>query len=188
MANGSVEMVTAEVRGVLCVRAFRLRHIKHDIDPHLNNRSLPDSEPIMSTASTTTKACLIGAGIGSSAAAAFMIRVTLAVAVVSFAACATQAPAPPIWAEQKIENPRSRLDHEEIAAQYERQAVVDAAAAKRHQGYAAIYRKNVSPRSGAQEHLALAKHCENLARAYQQASDENTAVAKLHRQLAAETK
>lgn len=115
-------------------------------------------------------------------------RFTLLGAVVSFAACSTQGPTPPMGVEQKIENAVSRLDHEEIAAQYDRQAVVDAAAAKRHHGYAETYRRNVSPRSGTQEHLALAKHCDNLARTYQQASDENTAVAQLHRQLAAETK
>lgn len=115
-------------------------------------------------------------------------RATVAGVVVSLAACATQGPTPPTGVESRLESAKSRLDHEEIAAQYDRQAVVDAATAKRHRGYAEIYRKNVSPRSGAQEHLVLAKHCENLARTYQQASDENSAVAQLHRQLAAQTK
>ena len=115
-------------------------------------------------------------------------RFTLAGAVVSLAACSTQGPTPPLRVEQRIETASSRLDHEEIAAQYDRQAVVDAAAAERHHGYAEIYRRNVSPRSGVQEHAALAKHCENLARTYQQAADENKAIAQLHRQLAAEAK
>lgn len=114
-------------------------------------------------------------------------RFTLAGAVVSLAACSTQGPTPPLGVEQRIEIASSRIDHEEIAAQYDRQAVVDAAAAKRHHGYAQTYRRNVSPRSGVQAHAALAKHCENLARTYQQAADENNAVAQLHRQLAAET-
>ena len=227
MANGSIEMVAAEARDVVRVRAFRLRQIKHEMDPHFNNRPLPESEQIMNTASTKTWAHLIEGGIGSLAAASFMptgssrepwanrgafvdaakgrfakevkvtthfnwsraaARVTFAGAFASLAACATQGPTPPIRVEQKIENASSRLDHEEIAAQYDRQALVDAAAAKRHHGYAETYRKNVSPRSGVQAHLALATHCENLARTYQQASDENTAVAQLHRQLAAEPK
>ena len=88
---------------------------------------------------------------------------------------------------QKIENASNRLDHEDIASRYEGQAVLDAAAAKRHLGYAAIYRKDRSPR-GSAAHLPLAKHCENLARTYQQAADENIALAKLHREMAAEAK
>lgn len=115
-------------------------------------------------------------------------RFALVGGVVSLAACSTQVPTRPLGVEQRIESASSRLDHEEIAAQYDRQAVVDAAAAKRHQGYAQTYRRNVSPRSGVQAHADLAKHCENLARTYQQAADENNAVAQLHRQLAAEAK
>jgi hypothetical protein len=34
----------------------------------------------------------------------------------------------------------------------------------------------------------LVAHCENLARMYQQAAEENLALAKQHRQIAAETK
>ncbi len=120
--------------------------------------------------------------------AAAAVQFTLAGAVVSLASCSTQGPTPPLGDEYRIEIASSRVDHEEIAAQYDRQAVADAAAAKRHHGYAQIYRRNASPRSGVQAHAAMANHCENLARAYQQAADENNAVAQLHRQLAAEAK
>ena len=72
MADGSIEMVDAEPMGVVCTRAFRLRQINNEMDPHFNNRTLPDPERVMKTAST--KAYLIGGGIGSLAAAAFMIR------------------------------------------------------------------------------------------------------------------
>jgi hypothetical protein len=112
----------------------------------------------------------------------------LAVAAIALAGCATQRQTAPAGAEQKIENASSRVDHEGLASRYEAQAATDAAAARRHQGYAATYRKNTLPASGPQEHLVLAKHCENLARAYQQAADENTALAKLHRELAAAAK
>lgn len=116
-------------------------------------------------------------------------RFTVAGAVMLVAACSTQGPSsPPLGAGPSIEHARSRPDHQEIAAQYERQALADAAAAKRHLGYAAIYRRNVARQSGAEEHAALAKHCESLARTYQQAADENNAAARLHRQLAAEAK
>ena len=111
--------------------------------------------------------------------------VLLGGAVVALAGCATQAPMAPAGIEQKIENASSRLDHEELASQYEQQAIVDAAAAVRHKGYAATYRKNRSLRGGVEAHAYLANHCENLARTYQQAADENLALAKLHRDVAA---
>lgn len=112
---------------------------------------------------------------------------TLAGVVVLLAACSTQGPPAPLVPEQRIEIAASRSDHEEIAAQYERQAFADAAAARRHLGYAHIYRRNVSP-EGREAHAALAQHCERLARTYQQAADENNAAAQLHRRLAAEAK
>ena len=111
--------------------------------------------------------------------------IVLAGAAIALAGCAAQTPAFPTGFEQKIENANSRVDHEDIASQYERQAEVDAAAARRHQGYAGIYRKNTSPRSGVHAHAKLAQHCESLARIYRQAADENLALAKLHREQAA---
>lgn len=106
----------------------------------------------------------------------------LAGAMIALAGCAAQAPALPAGFDQKTS---SRADHGDIASQYERQAAVDAAAAKRHEGYAASHRKDTSPPSGAQSHAALAKHCDNLARTYQQAADENLVLARMHRELAA---
>lgn len=112
----------------------------------------------------------------------------LAVTAITLAACTTQRPPAPASAELKIENASSRVDHEGLASRYEDQAATDAAAARRHQGYAAIYRRNASPASGPKEHLILAERCESLARAYQNAADENTAMAKVHRELAAAAK
>ena len=114
--------------------------------------------------------------------------VALVAAVVALGGCADKAPAAPVGIEQLIESASSGQDHENIASQYERQAVMDAAAAKRHVGYAATYRKNTSPKSGVQTHEAFAKHCESLARTYEQAADENLALAKMHRNLAGEAK
>ncbi|NUZ08508.1 hypothetical protein [Piscinibacter koreensis] len=104
------------------------------------------------------------------------------------AGCATQLPQAPAGIEQKIETASSRSDHEDVALQYERQAIVDAAAAKRHKGYAATYRRNTAPRSSAQAHETLARHCDRLSQTYEQAAEENIALAKLHWQLAAEAK
>lgn len=114
--------------------------------------------------------------------------VALGVTMITLAGCATQGSMAPAGAEPRIESASSRVDHEGLASRYEAQAAADAAAARRHQGYAATYRRNTLPASGPQEHLALATHCENLARAYQQAAGENAALAKLHRELAAAAK
>lgn len=108
-----------------------------------------------------------------------------AVAAITLAACTTQRPTAPAGAELKVESASLRVDHEGLASRYEAQAAADTAAARRHQGYAATYRKNTSPKSGPQEHLVLAEHCEKLAGTYRQAAEENTALAKLHRELAA---
>lgn len=113
----------------------------------------------------------------------------LTAAVVAVAGCAAQDPPKLEGMEQKIETASTRLDHGAIALQYEQQAAADAASATRHQGYARIYRKNQDgPRSGGQQHLALATHCDTLAQTYQKAADENLAMAKLHRGLVGEAK
>lgn len=107
----------------------------------------------------------------------------IAVASIALGGCAAQLPSPPAGIEQKMENAATSADHNDVASQYERQASVDAATAKRHLGYAATYRKNKSPRSGVQAHESLAKHCEALARTYEQAAEQNLALAKMHREL-----
>lgn len=107
----------------------------------------------------------------------------IAAAAITLGGCAAQLPSPPAGIEQKMENASTASDHNDVASQYERQASVDASMAKRHLGYAATYRKNTSPRSGVQAHENLAKHCEALARTYQDAADQNLALAKLHRAL-----
>lgn len=108
----------------------------------------------------------------------------LAGAVTALMGCEAQGPTLRPITEPAIESATNRVDHEAIAVRYEREATQNAVAAKRHLGYAAVYRRNTSSRSGPEVHLALAKHCENLARTYQQAADESDAMAKLHRQLA----
>ena len=56
--------------------------------------------------------------------------------------------------------------------------------AKRHMSFARIYRRNTSPRGGAEVLEPLARHCEKLVRTYQKAADENVAMAGVHRDLA----
>lgn len=104
-------------------------------------------------------------------------------AMIALGGCAVQTPAPTEGIEQKIASASTRADHEAIAEQYERQASRDAAAAKRHYGYAAVYRRNTSPRSAPQAHEAMARHCDALARTYEEAAAQNLAMAKLHRSM-----
>ena len=114
-------------------------------------------------------------------------RLALLFAAAAVIGCASQVPAP--WpAVQATDYASAAADHEGLAVQYENQAETHAAAARRHEGYAAVYRRNTSLNSGRQEHLALAEHCEKLASTYKQAAYENTALARLHRSLAAEKK
>lgn len=94
--------------------------------------------------------------------------------------------AAPRPAVQATDYAGAATDHEGLAVQYENQAETHAAAARRHEGYAAVYRCNTSLNSGRQEHVALAEHCEKLARTYKQAAYENASLARLHRRLAAE--
>lgn len=110
--------------------------------------------------------------------------IALAGAALALAGCAAQETRAPTSVEPKIESVGNRVDHEALAIWYEGQAGVNAAAAKRHQSYAATYRKNISPKGEPEVHLALAVHCENLARTYEQAADQNLALARLHRGLA----
>jgi hypothetical protein len=102
----------------------------------------------------------------------------------------------PAGIEQKIEAARTRADHQEIAAVYEQQGDRDRAAAERHRGLARAYERGRvwsgppvgSASSVRAQNEGWVAHCENLARIYQQAAEENLALARAHRQVAAETK
>ena len=109
----------------------------------------------------------------------------LAAAILTLGGCAAGGPVKPAGLEQKIEAARTRADHEEIASLYEQQAGADKAAAERHRGMALAYGRSGAYRGGQSN---IAPHCENLARTYQQAAKENLALAKEHRQMAAEAK
>lgn len=107
----------------------------------------------------------------------------LAVAVLALGGCTGEGPVKPAGLEQKIESARAQADFEEIASAYEAQARVDRAAAERHRGLARAYRAGPSSNRGGQANMAI--HCESLARTYQQASEENLALAKEQRQMTA---
>ena len=106
----------------------------------------------------------------------------LALAISILAGCAAEGPVKPAGLEQKIKAARTRVDHQAIAEVYEQQAVGDRAAAERHRGSARAYER------GRWKNKTRAAHCENLAHIYQQAAEENLALARAHRQLASEIK
>lgn len=119
----------------------------------------------------------------------------LAAAVLILGGCATEGPVELAGLEQKIEAARARSDHQELATIYERQTVTDRESSERHRASARAYERGwkwSEPRGGmvsaktANRHLI--DHCENLARLYQLAADENTSMAKEHRRFAAEAK
>ena len=106
----------------------------------------------------------------------------LVAAVLALGGCATEGPAKPAGLEQKIEAARTRADHQEIAAVYEQQAEGYKATAEWHRGWARAYER------GRWKSQNMVTHCENLARIFQQAAEETLALAREHRQVAAETK
>ncbi len=81
-----------------------------------------------------------------------------------------------------LETARTRADHEEIAAWYEREAgsAEDRAAAHRRMRNAYALPE---PGYGS---AAFVEHCQNLILRYQQAAEGNLALAQLHRRLAGE--
>lgn len=120
----------------------------------------------------------------------------LAAAVLALGGCAAEGPVKPAGLERKIEAARTRADHQEIAALYERQAGIDKEAGEQHLNLARAYERGsvwAGPQIGSVRRLRRDKksfvaHCENLARVHQEAAAENLALAREHRQLAAEMK
>ena len=108
----------------------------------------------------------------------------LLLTVFALGGCATEAPLQIAGLEQKLATAQVRADHDEIAALYEQQAGIDKASAERHRRLAQVY----SGRTGRNVPPNMGRHCESLARIYQQAAEENLALAKEHRLIAHDTK
>jgi len=96
--------------------------------------------------------------------------------------CASGPSAGAAGLEQQVQAASTRSDHEKIAAAYDQQAGVEKASAQRHERMAQSYRQGRNPAPG------MAAHCESLVRIYNQTADELAALAKMHRQMAAEAK
>ena len=87
----------------------------------------------------------------------------------------------------KIQNAKTRADHEEIAAIYEQQASSERAAAENHRRMERLY-KGFDPTQGGRSSGQMAVHCKNLAEGYARAAEEHSALAQLHRKTAAEAR
>jgi hypothetical protein len=108
----------------------------------------------------------------------------------SLAGCATQAVQEREPLAQRIANARTRADHEALAAWFEREATEARERAETHrkmgqhyERWAYTYYRQV-PDAGLSG--GFVRRCETLVRLHEQAAEENLALAKLHRQVAAE--
>jgi hypothetical protein len=103
---------------------------------------------------------------------------------------ARQANDRPVAIEQQVANARSRADYEKVAVWYEQEAAAALEMARRHHRMLAdIYRPAYgSPYAGPYRNPGFVRHCADLAREYEEAAEQSSALAKLYRQLAAEAK
>jgi len=86
----------------------------------------------------------------------------------------------------KIQAAKTRADHEEISAIYEKQASADLAAAENHRRMESFY-KGIDATGGGRSNFGqMAIHCKNLADGFGRAAKEHTALAALHRKAAAD--
>lgn len=103
----------------------------------------------------------------------------------SLGGCTSGGSQKPPRLQEKIEDARTRADHEELAAYYEQEARSAQAKAQLHLDQAESYRRGapfVYPRLTAP---FLADHCVSIANKYKRVADENLKLAKSYRDLAA---
>ncbi len=83
-----------------------------------------------------------------------------------------------------VEQASSQSDHERIAASYEKEAAMLLKKAEKHEKLAATYKETDYPKPilGGD----AAKHCRSIAKKYRSAAADHSALAKLHRQQAAQ--
>lgn len=108
------------------------------------------------------------------------LSISLLAAGFLLSGCVSGGGAQALTLQHRIEHARSRADHEDLAAHFEREAKALRAKANEHEqmvrsygwsGYAAATTDYV-------------RHCADLARKYGSAADDNLGLAKLHRGLA----
>jgi len=107
------------------------------------------------------------------------------VAIIAVLSSCTINPHPMDMA-QAVQSAKTRSDHEALAKHYEDAAKQMQANADEHKKMLAQYQSNKALYGkNAQD---LSNHCQGLVRIYEQAAAENRAMAKSHREIAAEVK
>ena len=104
--------------------------------------------------------------------------------------CATEASQKRQPTVQQITSAQTRAEHEDLAVWYEQEARAAKEKADRHRRMLNdSYRPAYGSRyTGTYRERAFLRHCENLVRRYGEVAEDTLALAKLHRQLATETK
>jgi hypothetical protein len=84
--------------------------------------------------------------------------------------------------ETAVKNASTKTDHESIAAYYEREAESYQAKAKRHEKMSDTYAHTGFVKGESPIHTS--RHCDRLARTYQEAAEKSRSLARQHRQMA----
>lgn len=100
-------------------------------------------------------------------------------------ACATDVFQTRQALEQKVATARTRADHDGLAAWYEQEAK---AAREKAEQYRRITSSYGTSRGALYSGSGMLGHWQNLVRQYELASEDNLALAGLHRRMAAEAK
>ena len=98
----------------------------------------------------------------------------------TLAGCATGPQAPSSQLLQKIESARTRTDHEDLAAYYDKATQEARSTAEGHRKMAKLYQSWQSAGRGGS---GIYSHCNALAAQYDKAAEEYAAMAAAHRQL-----
>lgn len=106
-----------------------------------------------------------------------------ALAVGEVGVAAAQTPSP---MEKAVAGAKTKADHEAVAADYEKAAAAAKVEAQKHRNLAGFYHGMPTGRGDGGH--GMASHCENLAKLSDQVAAEYLALAKAHREGAAELK
>lgn len=112
----------------------------------------------------------------------FLTYMVIAISAIVLAACSTVSTAPSEQLAAKIQNAKTPADHEELARIYERDAEEALGQIKIHRLMARNYTSMFGGRGAVS---AMPSHCESIAQKYAAIAEEKKALAKLHRDLAA---
>jgi hypothetical protein len=101
------------------------------------------------------------------------------------AGCATTAQDKGSPLYQRIQSAKTRADHQGLAQYYDQEAKAAKDRAQQHRKMQDLYRPfSAFLPSG----VGMVQHCANLVNQYEQAAEEYSGLARLHRQLAAQAR